>query len=698
MNKGEFSGFTRRDFIKTAAMGAAGLAIPFNILEAAGKGKYNILFIMSDDHAYQAISSYDNRLINTPNIDRLAKEGRRFINSFCTNSICGPSRAVLLTGKYSHKNGMIDNATAFDGSQMTFPKLLRNAGYNTAVIGKWHLKSDPTGFDYWNILPGQGDYYNPDFIEMGKRDRVDGYVTDLITDKSINWIDSLDKTKPFCLLMHHKAPHRNWLPNLKYIDAFEGKDFPIPDTFFDDYKSRSDAPPKSEMSISKNMSMDYDLKVDLKKEEVEDPSREIIFGDYWGSIYSRMTDKQRAEWDRIYKKRSAEYKTLKPKENELDKWKYQNYLRDYLRCILSVDESVGRILNYLDSSGLTGNTLVVYTSDQGFYLGEHGWFDKRFMYEQSLRMPLLMRLPGKIKPGTDLENMVMNLDFAPTFLDYAGVRIPTEMQGNSLRPLLEQNIFAKSRDSIYYHYFEFPAEHMVKRHYGIRTKEFKLIHFYYDIDSWELYDLRKDPDEMKNVYASPEYKETAAALKAKLYRLQKKYDDTSYSKFLPKNKEKLLHKGIGLTYLLANPPSEKYKGNLTDGMVFPDGELFNVSLNGWTGIEEKDFLAEIELPQAEHLNEIRIGFLQKSENWIFLPSTVKLEISNDGTKFKQVKQFNNPVPDKRGTPFKKSFTFRVNMKENKKIRITGKNIGKCPVWHTNAGGKAWLFCDEIIIR
>lgn len=697
MNEGNYGGYTRRDFLKTAAMGAAGLAIPFNILDAAEKEKYNILFIMSDDHAYQAISSYDNRLISTPNIDRLSKEGCRFINSFCTNSICGPSRAVLLTGKYSHKNGMIDNSTAFDGSQLTFPKLLRKAGYKTAVIGKWHLKSDPTGFDYWNILPGQGDYYNPDFIEMGKRERVEGYVTDLITDKSISWIEGLKKEEPFCLLMHHKAPHRNWMPNLKYIEEFENSDFPIPDTFFDDYKSRSDAASKSEMSISRHMSMDYDLKVELNKEDVNDPAREILFGNYWGSIYSRLNEAQRKEWERVYKKRTEEYKRLKLKGEELDKWKYRNYIKDYLRCILSVDESVGRMLNCLDSNGLSGKTLVVYTSDQGFYLGEHGWFDKRFMYEQSLRMPLLMRLPGKIKPHTDTENMVMNLDFAPTFLDYAGIKAPAEMQGYSLRPALEQNIFAESRDAVYYHYFEFPAEHMVKRHYGIRTKNFKLIHFYHDIDAWELYDLRKDKDEVNNVYGIPEYSEIISGLKDKLYRLQKKYDDTSYSKFLPKEKKKLMHKAVGLGYLLANPPSEKYKGNLTDGMVYPDGELFNVNLNGWTGIEEKDFSAEMDLSGLGNIEEIRVGFLQKSENWVFLPSSVKLEVSTGENNYRIVKQYNNPAPEKSGTPFKKSFAFRLKGKDIRKIRITGKNIGKCPQWHGNPGGKAWLFCDEIVV-
>ncbi len=692
------SDYSRRDFIKTVALGAAGLALPANFIDAAAKHKYNILFIMSDDHAYQAISCYDNKLINTPNIDRIAREGCRFINSFCTNSICGPSRAVLLTGKYSHKNGFIDNTSSFDGQQVTFPKILQKNGYQTAVIGKWHLKSDPTGFNFWSILPGQGDYYNPDFIEMGNRIKINGYVTDLIADKSIGWLKERDNSKPFCLLMHNKAPHRNWLPSLKYISLFEDKEFPIPSTYFDDYKTRSLAAPESEMSVSRNMSMDYDLKVDLKKDEVTDPTRERIMGDYWEGIYARMTEDERKEWDKVYKKRSEEYRALKLKGADLDKWKYQQYMKDYLRCVVSVDENVGKVLNYLDENNLANNTLVIYTSDQGFYLGEHGWFDKRFMYEQSLRMPLLMRLPGVIKPHTDNENMVMNLDFAPTFLDYAGVNAPKEMQGSSLRPVLEQNIFAKTRDAIYYHYFEFPAVHMVKRHYGIRTKKYKLIHFYYNIDAWELYDLEKDPDELNNVYGNAEYKSITENLKKKLYSLQKKYDDVDYKKYLPKQTFKISHKGIGLAYTLANAPAPKYNGNITDGMVYPEGELYNVPFKGWLGVQEKDFILEMDTSTVNPVSEIKIGFLQATESWIFMPRYITLYASYDGTNFEKVKTIRNNIPDRQSGPFKKTYTFDMKNKNVKKIRITAKSIGKCPPWHEGAGGKAWIFTDELIIE
>jgi len=698
MSKINNSNFSRRDFIKTAALGTAGLALPLNFIEASVKEKYNILFIMSDDHAYQALSCYDTKLINTPNIDRIAKEGCRFINSFCTNSICGPSRAVLLTGKYSHKNGMIDNATSFDGAQLTFPKLLQKAGYATAVIGKWHLKSDPTGFDYWNIMPGQGDYYNPDFIEMGKRNRVEGYVTDLITEKGIEWMKKEKGEKPFCLLLHHKAPHRNWLPSLRYISMFEDREFPVPETFFDDYESRTSTAGKNEMSISKNMSIDYDLKVDLKKNEVKDSAREILMGDYWDSIYSRMTSEQRIEWDKVYQKRNEEYKRLRLTGRELDKWKYQHYMKDYLRCILSIDENVGKVLDYLEKSGQDKKTLVVYTSDQGFYLGEHGWFDKRFMYEQSLRMPLLVRLPGKIKPHTDNENMVMNLDFAPTFLDYAGVPIPSEMQGNSLRKILEQNIFARTRDAIYYHYFEFPAEHMVKRHYGIRTKQYKLIHFYYDVDVWELYDLKADPDELHNIYNDKKYQQIIGGLKEKLYRLQKKYDDTSYNRFLPKTIETVKHKAIGMSYELKYSPDPKYSGKLTDGRVFPEGDLNNLPLKEWTGIEKEDFVFEMDSSGIDNVKEIKAGFLQKNESWVFLPSLVTLETSIDGTHFTRVKRIKNNASERKGRAFKKSFTFKLSGSKLSRIRITAKNLEKVPDWHLGAGGKAWVFCDEIIVN
>ena len=524
---------SRRTFLKATGVTAAAVAAGMPFLSCSKNKKPNIIFIMSDDHAYQAISCYSDKLIQTPNIDRLANEGVRFVNSFVTNSICAPSRAVLLTGKYSHINGIIDNREKFDGSQQTFPKLLQKAGYQTAMIGKWHLKSDPTGFDYWNILPGQGQYYNPDFIEMGESKRIHGYVTDITTDIALNWLEHRDKSKPFCLLLHHKAPHRNWMPALKFLNEYRDRDLPIPETFYDDYSTRCDAAREQEMRIADHTFPAFDLKITTDKE----PKTDWEKGDknLWQSTYGRLDEEQKRQWDAAYEPQNEEFRKKHLKGNLLTEYKYQRYIKDYLRCIKSVDENVGRVLDYLDKNGLAENTIVVYTSDQGFYLGEHGWFDKRWMYEESLRMPLIIRYPQKVKPAVNDKDMVLNLDFAPTFLDFAGVPVPEDMQGRSLRPILEGKTPSDWRQAIYYHYFEYPGWHMVKRHYGIRTHQYKLIHFYYDIDCWELYDLKKDPHELNNVYNDPAYADVVKQLKAELDRLQKKFKDTDYLKYLPKD-------------------------------------------------------------------------------------------------------------------------------------------------------------------
>lgn len=471
----------RREFLKSVGLGAASLAMPRGVFaEGASKGRPNILFIMTDDHASHAMSCYGSKINKTPNLDRIAREGMRFNDCFCTNSICAPSRAVILTGKYSHLNGVIDNAVELDESQLTFPKLLQKAGYQTAIVGKWHLKSDPTGFDYWNILPGQGEYYNPVMIEMGQRKKYPGYVTDIITDHCLRWLKERDDNKPFCLMYHHKAPHRNWQPAERHAKLYEDTEIPYPETFDDDYKTRI-AAGQTEMTIERHLT-----RSDLKTGPPEGLTGEA-----------------------------------------LKKWKYQRYIKDYLRCVAAVDENLGRVLDYLEGAGLAANTLVVYTSDQGFYLGDHGWFDKRFMYEESLRMPLLVRYPKEIEAGSVNKDMVLNLDFAPTFLDFAGLEKPTEMQGCSIRSLLQGKTPADWRTSIYYHYYEYPAVHMVKRHYGVRTQRYKLIHFYHDIDAWELFDLEKDPDELNNVYGKSEYADVTKELKTELSRLRKKYGDTT---------------------------------------------------------------------------------------------------------------------------------------------------------------------------
>ncbi len=462
----------------------------------------NIVFIFADDHAFQAISAYGDarKLVQTPNIDRLAKEGMIFQRAMVPNSICGPSRACVLTGKYSHANGFYDNNRGrFDGSQQTMPKLLHAAGYQTAVIGKWHLVSDPTGFDYWDILPGQGQYYNPPMIRMGEKVQREGYVSDIITDLSLDWLKRRDKTKPFLLMCQHKAPHREWSPNLKYLDWNGDRKFAEPSTLFDDYSGRGEAEHKQDMTLAKTFTP--------TDEKLRPPAG--------------MTAAQLATWNAYYEPRNEAFRKANPQGKDLVHWRYQRYMHDYLGTILSVDESVGRVLKYLDDEGLADNTIVVYSSDQGFFLGEHGWFDKRWIFEESLRTPLLIRWPGKTKPGSVNKDLVSNIDFASTFLEAAAQPIPADIQGRSLVPILEGRTPADWRKSFYYHYYEYPGPHNVRRHYGVVTDRYKLVHFYApDVDYWELFDLQTDPQELRSVYGQPEYAATQQELHAELKRLR----------------------------------------------------------------------------------------------------------------------------------------------------------------------------------
>ena len=492
---------------------------------------------MSDDHSYQTISAYDKRFIQTPNIDRLANEGVRFTNSFVANSISGPSRACILTGKHSHANGFTDNSSTFDGSQQTYPKLLQKAGYETAIIGKWHLTSAPTGFDYSEILIGQGIYYNAPFIKNGKQVPSKGYVTNVITEKAIDWMENIhDKNKPFCLLLHHKAPHRTWMPDTCDLQLFSDTTFELPANFYDDYNGRQ-AAHEQKMSIIKDMDLVYDLKMADKENEIHTTTGLENAG---RSMYNSMTPEEKAAWDAHYDPIIQKFKKDKLSGKQLSEWKYQQYMRDYLATVLAVDENIGRLLNYLEKIGELDNTIIVYTSDQGFFLGEHGWFDKRFMYEECQRMPLIIRYPKAIKAGSTSNAISMNVDFAPTFLDFAGVDIPSDIQGASLKPILvnEGKTPADWRKAAYYHYYEYPAEHSVKRHYGIRTQDFKLIHFYNDIDEWEMYDMKADPREMNSVFGKPEYAKVQKELMELLQDTQKQYKDTD-----PDEKEKVLFKG-----------------------------------------------------------------------------------------------------------------------------------------------------------
>lgn len=490
----------------------------------------NIIFMISDDHGYQAISAYGYGLNRTPNIDRLAKEGALFTRACVTNSICAPSRAVILTGKHSFINGKVDNVQPFDWNQDNFAKSLQQAGYETAMIGKIHLDGLPQGFDYSMVLPGQGQYYNPDFLVNGALKHFEGYVSEITTDAALKWLkEGRSKDKPFMLIYNQKAPHRNWQPAPKYLTLFDDTTFVPPATYYDDatnYAGRGTAAREQEMEIDGDAQWGHDFKL-LVDPEGKDTGLE--------KQLKRMTAEQRAAWDAAYGpknkaflaayKKSPERPFTKAEEKEISLWKYNRYIKDYLRTIQSVDDGVGELLAYLDENGLADNTIVVYTSDQGFYLGEHGWFDKRFMYEESFRTPLLMRYPKEIKPGTVIDRLVQNLDFAPTMLDYAGVPIPADFQGESFRKLVNGSTDAW-REAVYYTYYEYPAVHMVKRHYGIATDRYKLIHFYYDIDEWELYDLEKDPHELNNVYNDPGYADVRADLHKKLEVLREQYGDS----------------------------------------------------------------------------------------------------------------------------------------------------------------------------
>jgi arylsulfatase A-like enzyme len=501
---------------------------------ASAASRPNILFIMSDDHGAQAISAYGSTLIQTPNIDRIAREGVRFTHSFVTNSLCAPSRAVLLTGKYSRRNGLRDNRDEFDGSQVTFPKLLQKAGYQTAIVGKWHLKTAPTGFDEWKVLVDQGEYYSPEFVENGRKVVHGGYVTDIITDFALDFLQHRDPTRPFLLLYHHKAPHRNWMPAVRHLGLYDERDLPVPETFWDDYAGRPAAAAADMRVAGMFLSMDMKLPQDVYAKETGTGGARAQPGfdaeRAWRDSYVRMTAEERKAWDAHYGPIAEAFRKNPPTGRAFTEWKYQRYMKDYLRCVAAVDEGIGRVLDYLDRSGLAENTIVVYTSDQGFYLGEHGWFDKRFMYEESMGMPLVVRYPARIPAGRVQDALALNLDFAPTFLDYAGVEIPNGMQGRSLRPLLEGRAPADWRKAVYYRYYEWPhGWHDVRPHYGVRTTRYKLVHFTGDMDDWELYDLDKDPHELHNVYGQTGMASVQAELHEKLDALRMQLGDTDGS-------------------------------------------------------------------------------------------------------------------------------------------------------------------------
>ena len=502
------------------------VAYAMGAIAASAADRPNIVFIFSDDHALEAISAYGDRFDEvspTPSIDRIANEGMLFKRSYCGNAICGPSRATIITGKHTHQNGYMDNDfSRFDGTQQTFPKLMQEAGYETAIIGKWHLVSNPTGFDFWEILPGQGDYYNPDFIQMdGTTKRFEGYVTDIVVDKSLAWLEGRkDKSKPFVLMCQQKAPHRNWVPAPRHYNIFDGIEIPEPDSLFDDYKNRIGAVADQQMQISKNFNWNHDM---LLPGEATDPRFETRMQD---ANIKRMTPEQKKAFEAAYADENQELIDHLAKgmtDEELTKWKYQRYIKNYLACIRAVDENVGRVLKYLDENGLAENTIVIYSSDQGFYLGEHGWYDKRWMFEQSLSMPFVIRWPGVVKPGIRTDTLIQNIDYAPTFLDVAGAKIPSDIQGKSLVPVLrnEGKAPADWREAVYYEYSG-ERTHHVARHDGVRDSRYKLMRFP-NSDEWMLFDLEKDPEEMKNVVADPEYASVLEQMRGIYDKLRTQY-------------------------------------------------------------------------------------------------------------------------------------------------------------------------------
>ena len=492
--------------------------------------KPNIVFIFSDDHAPHAIGAYNGWLksVNpTPRIDQLANQGMLFEKSFCTNSICGPSRAVIMTGKHSHKNGFMNNGNSFNWNQQTFPKILRKAGYTTALYGKSHLKGNPKGFDDWKVLPGQGDYYNPDLITPKGRVRIDGHCTDVVTDLAVEWLKTgRDKTKPFMLMVQHKAPHRNWMPALRHLPLYDDIKIPEPTTLFDKWEDNAPPARHQELEIDRHMDINYDLFLDLTADYEGAPSQKRQDRSAWRNM-KKMTKDQLSSWRAFYGPRDKAFHEANLSGKELVRWKFQRYAKNYLRCVRGVDDSVGKIQDTLKNLKLDDNTVVIYSSDQGFYIGDHGWYDKRWMYEESLMMPLIVKWPGVTKPDSRSVQMVQNLDYAQTFLEMAGAEIPSNMQGRSLVPILKNGKADDWRDSIYYHYYEYPSVHMIPRHYGIRTERYKLIHFYQFGNEWEMYDLKEDPDELTNIYGKADKKSLQKDLKEQLVAIRKFYDDNT---------------------------------------------------------------------------------------------------------------------------------------------------------------------------
>ncbi|MGF1485473.1 MAG: sulfatase [Opitutales bacterium] len=487
---------------------------------SADSSRPNILFLLSDDHAVQAISALGSRLNHTPHIDRIAAAGGVFDQSFCCNSICTPSRASILTGKHSFQNGVLTLRDAIDPAQNTFARQMRAAGYQTALAGKWHLHSEPQDFDMWKVLPGQGKYYNPNYLVPGGTVREEGYSEDITTDTILNWLDHRDRQRPWLACCQFKAPHRPWMPPPRHYNKFDDVEFPMPDNIRDDYANRASQLKENKMEIARHMNWNTDLKV-----IDPGPNRHRLNivntdGQHGEWELDRMSDTQRAAWEKAYAARNEYVRTTELDDDAFLRFAYHAYLSDYLGCIQAIDDNVGRLLDWLEASGEADNTIVVYCSDQGFYLGEHGWYDKRWMFEESMRMPLIVQWPGKIAPGTRYDQLVQNIDYAPTFLEACGLDVPEEIHGTSLLRVIEDGTHI--HDDLYYHYY-MSGDHGVPAHDGVRTLEHKLIHFY-ERGEYNLFDLAKDPAEMASVHDDPSYADIFAEMKRRYFAARERWE------------------------------------------------------------------------------------------------------------------------------------------------------------------------------
>ncbi len=656
---------TRREFLRKIGLGAGLLSLGgcVSVGTKISQSSPNILFIMSDDHASHAIGCYGSKINKTPHIDRLAEQGMTFRQMMVTNAICAPSRAALLTGKLNHKNGFLQNGYSFDGSQQTFTKLLGQGGYETAIIGKWHLKSEPTGFDHYNVIPGHGRFYDCRFKEKGKKWRdgvaggteIKGYLTDTITDLSIDWLKNRNTDKPFCLMVHHKAPHEPHDPDAKHADMYKDVEIPEPPTLYDDWETR--------------LAMQS------------------------ATGYCKIADCNYPEYEDLVK----QYPDPKERRRQM----YQAYMKGYLRLVASLDDNIGRLVDYIDRSGLKENTIVVYTSDNGFFLGDHGFFNKMWMYEQALYVPLIVRYPKEVKPNTTNDAMIQNIDFAPTFLEYAGVSAPNDLQGRSFRSFLQSSTPKNWRDKVYYHYYE---GYDIPEQYGVRTKVYKLV-CYPDLKGqryWELFDLEKDPMELVNVYSEPGCAEVVRKLKKDLAQLRKKYQDTNEIAGPENPTVRIDHLAVGCPVDLKYSCSAGYTGGsespLTDGVVNNVSPRWSFYYDKWLGFEVNDLHATIDLQKEVEVSRVTTRFLEKLESWIFAPKQVKIQVSLDGKEFADLKARHRKERAEGGIGYVHFYESSIDRKAVRYVRVHAKNVAVCPEWHPGSGGNAWLFTDEIIVK